>query len=91
MRIVAIVLGAVFAVAVALFSLALAIEPAPRPCPQGSVRAIIQDAGSCLGDYKNRVANEPIAFCTVRREVCMPTITAPANEMPPAAPDPVQP
>ncbi len=42
------------------------------PCPPGQAKKIIQEAGSCLGDYKNRKANEPIAFCVRTRTVCEP-------------------
>jgi hypothetical protein len=89
MRTLATLVGAATVAGGALLTFALAVERAPEPCKPGHVRAIVQEAGSCLGDYKNRVANEPIAFCTVRREVCMPTVTAPADT--PAAPESAQP
>jgi hypothetical protein len=41
------------------------------PCPAGHVRTSIQEAGSCLGDYRNRKANEPIAFCVRTRSACV--------------------
>ena len=42
------------------------------PCPAGQMKKTVTEASSCLGDYKNRKANEPIAFCVRTRTVCEP-------------------
>jgi hypothetical protein len=57
---------------IAALSPAGAIERVQGPCKPGYVKAVIHEAGSCLGDYKKRVANEPIAFCRIAREKCVP-------------------
>ncbi len=44
---------------------------AELPCVPGSVKKVVREAGSCLGDYKKRVANEPIAFCVSTRIACV--------------------
>jgi hypothetical protein len=44
---------------------------AELPCAPGSVKKIVREADSCLGDYSKRVANEPIAFCVRSRTSCV--------------------
>jgi hypothetical protein len=75
--VLAAVVGATAIIGFAVMSLAAAVEQIAEPCQPGHVKTVVREAGSCLGDYKKRVANEPIAFCTIKREVCVPAAAKP--------------
>lgn len=71
MRKIAVLVGFAGLAAMALAAVPLAGTAAQiRPCGPGEVKTLVREAGSCLGDYRKRVANEPIAFCTRTRVVC---------------------
>ena len=92
MRGLAAIVGAAALAGFAMVSLAAAVERLAEPCQPGFVKKVVREAGSCLGDYRKRVANEPIAFCTVKREVCVRAAAKPAADVPPpAAPETVAP
>lgn len=88
MRGLAAIVGAAALAGFAVVSLAAAVERRAEPCQRGFVKKVVREAGSCLGNYKKRVANEPIAFCKVKREVCVRAAAKPEADVPqPTAPE----